>query len=279
MGVILDQCMSIVNLTSLSWGTQRYSAVAHSFRVMSKSRNFDEMVVGMMHELYGASSYTRALYSCDVDGDPAWKEALDLFVWPIRTLRETGTTEVSDIDLLNCNVPQNLSSSEKEIWLEEETKWSQRFRKWLLRIKDNPIARRVMIYDLEDKLDVLRHPGIYEDLLGPQYFVLPWKKHYEVCICVGRRARMVERIPTDDDAMILRPLKEHERTNLIKKYERARQMLLIPEDALPSESDYTEEEMARNRKALDSWFHDWMRDCQWKEHFFDDEMPLDEDPL
>lgn len=81
--------MSIVNLTSLSWGAQRYSAVAHSFRVMSKSRNFDEMVVGMMHELYGASSYTRALYSCDVDGDPAWKEALDLFVWPIRKWLET----------------------------------------------------------------------------------------------------------------------------------------------------------------------------------------------
>ena len=281
MGVILDQCFSIVNLTSLSWGSQQYSVVAHSFRVMSKSRNFDEMVVGMMHELYAASSYTRGLYSCDVDGDPAWKEALDLFVWPVRKLRETSSKDVSDKDLLNCNMPQDLSAEERNLWLDQETRWSQKYRKWLLRIKNNPIARRVMIYDLEDKLDILRHPGKYEDTLGPQLFVLPWKKHIEVDILHGRHCCMITQIPTDDDALLLKPLTEKERGNLIKKYECAKQLLSIPEDDKPCEYDYTEEEMDRNREVLENWFYEWMNDREWEKTYYsdDDEMPLPEESI
>ena len=52
--------------------------VGHSFRVMAMAKNFDEMVVGMMHAIYAGSGYTRALFDIDVDGDPAWKAALDL---------------------------------------------------------------------------------------------------------------------------------------------------------------------------------------------------------
>ena len=41
---VLGQCMEILNLTSLAWkGRERYSVVAHSFRVMAKAKNFDEM--------------------------------------------------------------------------------------------------------------------------------------------------------------------------------------------------------------------------------------------
>ena len=275
----MDQCFSIVNLTSLSWGSQQYSVVAHSFRVMSKSRNFDEMIVGMMHELYAASSYTRGLYSCDVDGDPAWEEALDLFVWPIRKLRETKSEEVSDVDLLNCNMPQDLSPKERNLWLDQETRWSQKYRKWLLRIKNNPIARRVMIYDLEDKLDILYHPGKYEDTLGPQFFVLPWKKHIEVEVYIRRHSIMHTPIPEKDDPLLLKPLTEKERGNLIKKYERARQLLSIPEDDMPGEFDYTEEEMNRNRTVLENWFDEWMSDKEWEKQCYDDESPLNDEPL
>lgn len=75
--------MSIIDLTSLGWThEERYSLVGHSFRVMAKAKNFDEMVVGMIHALYAASGYTRGLYACDVVGDPEWKTALDL-IWMI----------------------------------------------------------------------------------------------------------------------------------------------------------------------------------------------------
>ena len=53
--------------------------VGHSFRVMAMAKNFDELVVGMMHAIYAGSDYTRFLYRVDVDGDPEWKAALDLF--------------------------------------------------------------------------------------------------------------------------------------------------------------------------------------------------------
>ena len=53
--------MEIINLVSLDWKSERFAIVAHSFRVMAKARNFDEMVVGMMHEVYSASSYARGL--------------------------------------------------------------------------------------------------------------------------------------------------------------------------------------------------------------------------
>ena len=280
MGVFLNQCMSIVNLTSSSWGPQQYSAVAHTFRVMSKSRNFDEMIVGMMHEFYAASSYTRSLYSCDVEGDPAWGKALSLFVWPIRTFRRQVTDEVSNAELLRYNMPQNLSPLEKEQWLDKETRWSQKYRRWLLKIKENPIARRVMIYDLEDKLDVLRHPGLYEDTLGPQFFVLPWKKHYDVNIRGGKRFGAVAFIPKDDDPLLLKPLTDNERNNLILKYEHARQLLSIPEDEQLQICDYTKEEIDNNCKVLKEWFNEWLIGKEWEnQHYADEGMTFDDDPI
>lgn len=68
--------MAIIDLTSCDLrDNERISLVAHSFRVMAKSRNYDELVVGMMHDMYSISSYARGLFSCDVDGDPKWKDA------------------------------------------------------------------------------------------------------------------------------------------------------------------------------------------------------------
>ena len=82
---VLSQCMSIIQLTSLDWSwEERFSMVGHSFRVMAMAKNFDELVVGMMHAIYAGSDYTRFLYRVDVDGDPEWKAALDLFVPPLK---------------------------------------------------------------------------------------------------------------------------------------------------------------------------------------------------
>ncbi len=50
---VFDQCMSIISLTSLDWAKEeRYAWADHSFRVMAKAKNYDEMVVGMMHAFY-----------------------------------------------------------------------------------------------------------------------------------------------------------------------------------------------------------------------------------
>ena len=122
---VLGQCMSIIQLTSLDWrGDERYSLVGHSFRVMAKANNFDEMVVGMMHALYAASSYTRGLFDCDVDGDPEWKTALDLFVPPLRLKKFRFRDKIPDEYLLNLNMPQGLSEKDREVWLSGETRWS-----------------------------------------------------------------------------------------------------------------------------------------------------------
>ena len=51
--MILNQCFSILDLTSLDWKSERKAIVAHSFRVMAKAKNFDEQVVVLMHEVYG----------------------------------------------------------------------------------------------------------------------------------------------------------------------------------------------------------------------------------
>ena len=110
--IVLEQCMEILNLTSLAWkGRERYSVVAHSFRVMAKAKNFDEMVVGMMHELYAASAYTRSLYHCDVDGDPQWGMSLDLFTSPVKIpvlisgfMKEIHSCTDSEIIRENCSL-------------------------------------------------------------------------------------------------------------------------------------------------------------------------------
>ena len=106
--------MSIIQLTSLDWSwKERFSLVGHSFRVMARAKNFDEMVVGMMHALYAGSDYTRFLYRVDVDGDPAWKAALDLFVPPLKMKRPKSKYDVPAEDLLGTNMPQSLLEDEK----------------------------------------------------------------------------------------------------------------------------------------------------------------------
>lgn len=93
--------MDIIDLTSLGWThEERYSLVGHSFRVMAKAKNYDEMVVGMMHALYAASGNTRSLYACDVVGDPEWKTALDLFVPPLKVKRFRTRASIPDEYLL-----------------------------------------------------------------------------------------------------------------------------------------------------------------------------------
>ena len=75
--------MSIIQLTSLDWSwKERLSMVGHSFRVMAMAKNYDEMVVGMMHAFYAGSGYTRALSDRDVAGEPARGAPRDLFVQP-----------------------------------------------------------------------------------------------------------------------------------------------------------------------------------------------------
>ena len=80
--MILDQCFSILDLVSLDWKSERKAIVAHSCRVMAKAKNFDEQIVGLMHEVYGGSSYARLLFSCDVSEASLWKPVLDLFATP-----------------------------------------------------------------------------------------------------------------------------------------------------------------------------------------------------
>lgn len=249
---ILCQCTSIISLVSLDWECDRYSMVAHSVRTAAKARNFDEMVVGLMHEVYGGSFYARTLFSCDVSED-SLESALKLFVPPQRKIYVRIDEEVNDSDLLACNRPQEFNEDELADWMMAETKWSDRYRRWLNRFKKNEIARNVMIYDLEDKLSVLLNPGEYEDKYGPQYYVLPWKKHFNVS--VGRCGYSV---PGNDDELLLRPLTENERSNLIEKYSRG--LLFLRESLVEGSNpdDYTPEEQQRNRDRLTNWLNEWI---------------------
>ena len=77
------------------------------------AKNFDEMVVGMMHAFYAGSGYTRALFDIDVDGDPKWKAALDLFVPPLKMKRPKSKYDVPAEDLLGANMPQFFLEYEK----------------------------------------------------------------------------------------------------------------------------------------------------------------------
>ena len=236
----------------------RYSVVAHSFRVMAKSRNYDEMVVGMMHDMYSLSCYTRGLFSCDVEGDSKWEEALKLFIWPVKKFKTRGEEDIPDEELLACNMPRGLSAKEKEEWMLMETKWSQKYRKRLLRIGKNRLARRVMIYDLEDRLEVLRN----QHALGMEpfidIFISPWKKHWEVDVIRGSSCIECTLIPRTYDKILLRKPTEEERNNLIVKYTRGLELLRQMEPADFSESDYTDERVAKNADTLKRWFSEWL---------------------
>ena len=248
--------MSIIQLTSLDWSwKERFSLVGHSFRVMARAKNFDEMVVGMMHALYAGSDYARFLYRVDVDGDPEWKAALDLFVPPLKVKRPKSKYEVPSEDLLGTNMPQSLSEDEKarQDWMIGETLWNATYEKYIWKIRENRIARNVMIHKLLDMLDVLRNPGKYEDESGPQYYVLPWKKHWMIDIR-GRETR----VPRTDDKYLLREPTAIERANLIDKYEQALKLLVDEEVLFPVQDRFTEEEHREHEQDCHSWFLSWM---------------------
>ena len=248
--------MSIIQLTSLDWSwKERFSMVGHSFRVMAKAKSFDEMVVGMMHAIYAGSDYARFLYRVDVDGDPEWKAALDLFVPPLKVKRPKSKYEVPSEDLLGTNMPQSLSEDEKarQDWMIGETLWNATYEKYIWKIRENRIARNVMIHKLLDMLDVLRNPGKYEDESGPQYYVLPWKKHWMIDIR-GRETR----VPRTDDKYLLREPTAIERANLIDKYEQALKLLVDEEVLFPVQDRFTEEEHREHERECHRWFLSWM---------------------
>jgi hypothetical protein len=241
--------MSIIQLTSLDWSRkERFSLVGHSFRVMAMAKNYDEMVVGLIHAFYAGSGYTRALFDIDVDGDPEWKTALDLFVPPLKMKRPKSKYEVPSEDLLGTNMPQILSEDEeaRREWMIGETVWNTSYEKYILKIRGNRIARNVMIHKLQDMLDVLRNPGAYEDESGPQYYVLPWKKHYMIDI------RGFE--------------------NLIDKDETALDILQEEEHRFPVPDEFTEEQHQKHKQECTRWFHDWMaREKAEMEQYGDEE--------
>ena len=265
---VLSQCMSIIQLTSLDWrGSERYSVVGHSFRVMAKAKNYDEMVVGFMHALYAASSYTRCLFDIDVDGDPDWKTALDLFVPPLKMKRPKSKFDTPPEYLLGTNMPQNLSDEARREWMAEETVFNDSYASYIRRISRNRIARNVMIHKLRDMLDVLRNPEKYEAESGPQFYVLPWKKHYMIDVR-GFQAR----VPRKDDALLLREPEDWERENLIDKYEVALDFLLDIEMEFPVRDEFTEEEHLKHERECTEWFHSWMAQEEAdREKYGDDE--------
>ena len=275
---VLGQCMEILNLTSLAWkGRERYSVVAHSFRVTAKAKNFDEMVVGMMHELYAASSYTRDLYHCDVDGDPQWGMSLDLLTPPLKTRRISISEEVTDKELLEANLPDFISEEIRDRWMLQETRWTPGYFSWIRKIGSDRIARNVMIYDLEDKLDILLNPNKYVDELGPQRFVLPWKKHYCIAFKQGKNTILSKDIPPTDDTLLLRDLTEEERDNLIDKYTRALDYLRWIEDCHPAEHTFSKEEQQKNANIFNQWFNNWIAQEEADRAFYEQELENDED--
>ena len=141
-----------------------------------------------------------------------------------------------------------------------------------------------MIYDLEDKLDILLNPKKYVDELGPQWFVLPWKKHYCVPIQQGKSMEMSKEVPHTDDPILLRELEEEERNDLIEKYTRARDYLRWMEDQHPAERTYSKEQQQEHANICNQWFNDWVsqeeelkemygEDCEDSE----DTIPVDHD--
>lgn len=268
---VLDQCFDIINLTSLDWPEDdRYAVVGHSFRVMAKARNYDELVVGMMHALYAASSSTRGLYSCDVDGDPEWRNALDLFVPPLKVRRFRIPKEITEEYLLNLNMPCHLSETDRESWMLDQTNWSPDYADYIRKIRGNRIARNVMIHKLEDMIDVLEHPGKYEEESGPQRYVLPWKKHQTVGIPMGRNGIFHQRISHTDDPILLRDLTDEERGNLIEKYGRAQEMLLAAEERYPVGPDYSFKTRIEHEKDCHQWFLDWKDHMEYLKEMMDE---------
>ncbi len=251
---VLSQCMAIVDLTSLDWkGEERYSMVAHSFRVMSKARNFDEIVVGLMHEVYAKSSYARALFHCDVTNWSEWDEPLKLLTSRHKRFKHFKYEEEPEDILLEVNLPQNMSEEEKNAWRLEKTKWTRNYKRRLEKIAVNRVARHVAIYDLEDRIRMLKNPAAHSKCLGYPYFALPWKEHY--CIKVNKSLSLS--VPNTDDDFLLKEASKEERNNLIIKYGRALDFLKKHDDEQFPECDYSEKDIRHNAKVIKEWFDDW----------------------
>ena len=238
---VLDQCMGIIQSSSGDWPVEeRYGLVGHSYRVMAKAKNYDEMVVGLMHAFYAASCTVRECYYREmVRGDYEWRTALELFVPPLPVKRFKARETVSDEYLLSLNMPRFLSDAEREDWMLEQTTFTPMYGDYIWKIAGNRIARNVMIHKLEDMLDVLRRPGKYEAESGPQYYVLPWKKHQVVPVDKVNRSLQDVRIPDTDDPVLLRIPTEEERGNLIGKYSNALSILRIAEESYPVSDSFT----------------------------------------
>jgi len=252
--------MAIVNLTSLDWNVgERYSMVAHSFRVMSRARNIDEMVVGLMHEVYSGSDYARGLFHCDVEYDEAWCTALKLLTPRQKLIIESAYDEGGDEVLLEVNLPRNLSEEEKMVWRLEKTKWNRNYKRRLESIAVNEIARHVMMYDLEDKLFYLKNPGEHPAELGYPYFVLPWKEHYCVKVVKSRRSHchLGLNVPKTDDEFLLKAASDEEKMNLIGKYNNALCFLQKYEAAEPERDQWSEEYRAEHTIKCKRWFDRW----------------------
>jgi len=205
----LEQCIDVIELTSHDWGERRIAMVAHSYRVMSKARCYDELIVGIMHHGYAYSDYTRGLFDCDVDYEYEWKESLDLLVE--RTPK--AKSQCQDI----------------EEWTSENCKWTPSYKKRLERIGLNRLARNVLIYDLEDTLEMLNQEGISKD---------------EVDKC---------------HAPLIYSLSDDIKNKLIDKYTRALALLRIYRDGdSPHPGDYTDEECERISKKCMKWYGEWI---------------------
>ena len=255
----LCQCVDILNLTSLDWDRTRIAVVAHSFRVMSRAKNYDEMVVGIMHHIW-SSGYARALFSCDVYDNSLWKEALELFVERRKRLKTKAYEKLPDEVLLGVNMDQNLKteSAKVEEWMAEECRWSSKYKRKLERIGANRIARNVLLYDLEDRLEILIHPERFQEEES-EIIALPWKKEYVIDVHNGRHSVMCTRVPKTDDNILLRPLTKRERADLVDKYSRAISLLNRMEcDDDPREWDFPEEEIIAIPKVCMEWYDEWL---------------------
>ena len=270
---VLDQCLEIINLTSSDWPEEeRYALVGHSFRVMAKAKNYDELVVGLMHALYAASSTTRdRIYREMIRGDYEWRTALDLFVHPLPERRFKARETVSEEYLLSLNMPRFLSETERDDWVLEQTTFTPVYGDYIWKIAGNRIARNVMIHKLEDMLDVLRKPGKYEDESGLQHYVLPWKKHQVVPVNKVNRSLTDIRIPTTDDAVLLRIPTEEERRNLIGKYSTALSILKIAEESFPVPDNFT----LRGHLDIEAFcrkeFRSWLQNEKMENRRFEEE--------
>ena len=270
---VLDQCMDIIQFSSGDWPEEElYGLVGHSYRVMAKAKNYDELVVGLMHAFYAASSITRERYYKEMfRGDYEWRTALELFVPPLPDRRFKARKAVSEEYLLGLNMPRFLSEADRNAWVLEQTTFTPEYGDYIWKIAGNRIARNVMIHKLEDMLDVLRNPGQYEDESGPQYYVLPWKKHRVVPVNKVNRPQMDVRIPGTDDALLLRKPTEEERKNLIDKYSNALSILRIAEDSFPVPDSFTPKGHLDIEVYCRKEFWSWLQMAKMENRRFEEE--------